>query len=101
LLDALVIGLGSERMLAGLYGLFIGLRWVGFPAERTTVRLGLTLQAMERNSMKFRDLTEMLHGARTAGPETACYSLRHEAWRLRDTLVLAAALSLSIGVWLV
>jgi len=100
LLDTLVIGMGTQRMMAGLHGLFGGLRWFGFPAERGTVRLGLTLQAMEQNSMKLRDLTDMLSRPDTRLPETTSFTIRHETWRPRDTLVLLAALVASVALWL-
>lgn len=100
LLDVLVVGMGAQRMMSGLHSLFSGLRWLGFPAERTTVRLGLTLQAMESNSLRLKDLTEMLKGlpAKEAGP--AAFTLRQEPWRARDSLLLLAGLMALIGVWL-
>ena len=100
LLDVLVVGMGAPRMMAGLHGLFGGLRGFGFPAERTTVRLGLTLQAMENNTMKLRDLTDMLSGAEVSMAETVGYRLDHVPWRPVDGLVLLAGLSVLVGVWL-
>ncbi|MDD5366856.1 MAG: hypothetical protein PHR30_16085 [Gallionellaceae bacterium] len=100
LLDVLVVGMGAQRMMAGLHSLFSGLRWLGFPAERTTVRLGLTLQAMESNSLRLKDLTEMLKGLPTRGAGPAGFTLKHEPWRARDSLVLLAALAALIGTWL-
>lgn len=100
LLDVLVIAMGTERMMAGLHGLFVGLSGLGFPAERTTVRLGLTLQAMERNSLKLKDLTGMLSGVDMDRSEATEFTLRHEPWRSRDSLALAIALAAAVGVWL-
>jgi hypothetical protein len=106
MLDALVVGMGTQRMMAGLHGLFGGLRWLGFPAERATVRLGLTMQAMENNSLKLKDLTEVLTVGEARPPEAASFTLRHEPWRLRDTLAICVALvlcvtsALPIGSWL-
>lgn len=100
LLDVLVIAMGTERMMAGLHGLFVGLSGLGFPAERTTVRLGLTLQAMERNSLKLKDLTGMLNGVDMDRQGATEFTLRHETWRSRDSLVLAIALAVVVGVWL-
>lgn len=100
LLDVLVVGMGSQRLMAGLHGLFAGLAWLGFPAERTTVRLGLTLQAMENNSMRLRDLTAMLALTVPAQSRNTAYTLTHEPWHARDTLLLLAALAALIGLWL-
>lgn len=99
LLDALVVGMGTQRMMAGLHGLFGGLGWLGFPAERTTVRLGLTLQAMETNSLKLKDLADMLRGDNTNMPDTAEFVLHHPPWRGRDNLILAAAAAALAGIW--
>jgi hypothetical protein len=99
LLDALVVGMGQARMMVGLHGLFGGLRWLGFPAERTTVRLGLTLQAMEANSMKLKDLTALLSSTGHDPAASDRFSLRREPWRALDTaLVFGAAIGL-IGTW--
>lgn len=100
LLDVLVVGMGIQRMMAGLHSLFNGLGWLGFPAERTTVRLGLTLQAMETNSMRFKDLTEMLTSLPHHDLGPVYFTLKHEPWRARDTLILLMALAASIGIWL-
>ncbi|MDD3528481.1 MAG: hypothetical protein PHS77_01265 [Gallionellaceae bacterium] len=100
-LDALVVAMGSRRMLAGLHGLFAGFGHLGFPAERLTVRLGLTLQAMERNSMKLRNLAALLASAGADLAGTTHYTLHHEAWRRRDSLLLAAALVGLLALWLV
>lgn len=47
-LDALVLRLDAGRLLGGLYALLAPLARVGVPAERAALRLGLTLQAIER-----------------------------------------------------
>lgn len=100
LLDRLVIAMGTTRMMAGLHGLFAGLRWLGFPADRTTVRLGLTLQAMEGNALRLRDLTTSLTGAHTGGSDAATFAIHHHAWRRLDTLLLIAMLAALAGLWL-
>lgn len=100
LLDVLVVGMGTERLMSGLHDLFGRLSWLGFPAERMTVRLGLTLQAMEANSMKLRDLSETLASAGEDMPESAVFKLRHEAWRARDVMVLGVGLAALVGTWL-
>jgi hypothetical protein len=100
LLDVLVVGMAAERMMAGLHGLFAGLAWLGFPAERTTVRLGLTLQAMERNSLKLRDLSALLGDAGMATGVATAFSLPREPWRPRDTQLVLLALLGALGSWL-
>lgn len=100
LLDWLVIGMGTTRMMAGLHGLFAGLGWLGFPAERTTVRLGLTLQAMERNSLRLRDLANNLVGAQADGGEGAAFAIHRHPWQPRDTVLLIAMLAALGGLWL-
>ncbi len=47
-LDVLVLRLPSGRLLGGLYALLAPLARLGVPAERVALRLGLTLQAIER-----------------------------------------------------
>lgn len=100
LLDALVVAMGTERMMTGLHGLFGGLRRFGFPAERTTVRLGLTMQAMEHNSLKLKDLADRLTGVDAALSEITVIALRHEPWRRRDSLAVFAASVALVGTWL-
>lgn len=101
LLDLLVLAMGSERMMSGLHSLFSGLRGLGFPAERTTVRLGLTLEAMESNALKFSELAGMLAGLDRTREGPAGFSLRHEPWRARDGAALTAGLILLAWSWLV
>lgn len=101
LLDVLVVGMGSRRLMTGLHGLFGGLAWLGFPAERTTVRLGLTLQAMEENSMRLRDLSAILAAAPGGhGGGDAVFSVAREPWRGRDSFLLVAATAVLVGLWL-
>lgn len=47
LLDMLVLRLSEHQLLAGLHGLFTQTRLFGMAAERITVRLALTLRAMQ------------------------------------------------------
>lgn len=101
LLDALVVGMGPQRLMAGLYGLFGGLAWLGFPAERSIVRLGLTLQAMETNSFRLRDLSELLAAEAASAAPAGHYSLTAEPWRARDGLAVLAATAALVALWLV
>ena len=100
LLDALVVGMGPQRLLAGLHGLFGGLAWLGFPAERSTVRLGLTLQAMETNSLRLKDLSELLAAGPAAAAPAGHYTLTAEPWRARDGLAVLAAAAALVALWL-
>lgn len=100
LLDVLVVSMGSGRLMAGLHGLFAGLARLGFPAERTTVRLGLTLEAMEANSMRLRDLTALLAAPTLAAAPGRTFTLAGEAWHGHDTAVLVLALAVLAAVWL-
>jgi hypothetical protein len=101
LLDVLVVGMGAQRMMAGLHGLFAGLAWLGFPAERATVRLGLTLQAMEQNSLGFRDITAMLADARAMDGAGTRFELAHAPWHGHDTIILMLAIGGLAAAWLV
>jgi hypothetical protein len=99
LLDGLVLAMGTARMMSGLHGLFSGLAALGFPSERTTVRLALTLQAMEGQNRRFRDFSKVLQAnADTSGSATLV--LVHEPWRTHDSLLLTLALLLLVGSWL-
>ncbi len=100
LLDALVVSMGTERMMAGLHDVFGGLRGLGVPAERMTVRLALTLQAMERNVLNPMRLPDRLRGIDVPSTETDMLVFRYELWRGRDTLWLIAALAGLVLIWL-
>jgi hypothetical protein len=98
LLDGLVVSMGERGLMAGLYGVLSLFRRIGFPVERTTVRLGLTLQAMEGNSGQKRSLREALLNPGVAG-DVGHFELSLEPWRGSDTLFLVTALALLIGIW--
>lgn len=101
LLDVLVVSQGRERMMSGLYGLLRWLEPLGFPAGQATVRVGLTLQAMEER---------LAHRVRLASiplafdledlAEEGVFVLAHPAWRKRDAAVLSAALLGLAWTWL-
>lgn len=99
LLDGLVISMGEERLMAGLYGLFSVARKLGFPVERTTVRLGLTLQAMEGNLGQRRGLREALASLREPAPGRTHFEIKPTPWHGSDTVLLIASLVLLVGVW--
>ena len=99
LLDGLVISMGGNALMNGLYGLLSIFRRVGFPVERTTVRLGLTLQAMEGNLGKRRRLREALANPFEDQAVAPHINLTPRPWRAADTAILIAALAALIGVW--
>lgn len=99
LLDGLVIAMPETRLMSGLYGVFSLIGRIGFPVERTTVRLGLTLQAMEGNLGLKKGLREAC--AIPEQPEGGSFHLTPEPWRVADSLVLLAAFAALVIVWLV
>jgi hypothetical protein len=99
LLDGLVISMGETNLMAGLYGLFSLIGWLGFPVERTTVRLGLTLQVMEGNLGRRRGLREALAGLNETAQGNTHFEIRPSAWRTSDSILLIVSLALLVGVW--
>lgn len=99
LLDGLVISMGESKLMAGLYGLFSLVGWLGFPVERTTVRLGLTLQAMEGNIGRRRGLREALAGLNETAQGNNHFEIQPTAWRLSDSILLIVSLAVLVGIW--
>lgn len=99
LLDGLVISMGEARLMAGLYGLFSLVGWLGFPVHRTTVRLGLTLEAMEGNLGRRRGLREALAGLNETAQGSTHFEIRPSAWRTSDSILLILSLAVLVGVW--
>jgi hypothetical protein len=101
LLDRLVLSLGEDRLLAGLYRVFAGLAPLGIDAERLTVRLALTLRTMAVNSRSERvDIRALLRTDLDAGDAPACLRLQCQPWRSVDRLALGMAFVLVLLVWL-
>lgn len=101
LLDGLVVSMGQARIMAGLYGLLRPLRGLGLSAERTTVRLALTMQAMESNAVKLKDFSLQMLADRPDQTEPGRYALTLEPWRMRDSGIVAAALLTVLARWFV
>lgn len=97
LLDGLVIAMPEKDLMAGLYGVFSIFRGFGFPVERSTVRLGLTLQAMEGNIGRRRSLREAC--AIPEATEGGRFELEPRPWRLADSLILLAASVALVIAW--
>jgi len=99
LLDGLVISMGEHRLMAGLYGLLSVGRLVGFPVERTTVRLGLTLEVMEGNIGKRHGLRETLASLNAPMSGSTHFRIHSDPWRGVDTLILIVSLLALVMVW--
>jgi energy-coupling factor transporter transmembrane protein EcfT len=88
---AVLLALTSRaRMIYGLYFLSWPLARLGFDRRAFAVRMGLTLEYVERAPHGTRWL-EALRNPQpdTAGPDT--YSLQSEPWQWRDSVVILAA----------
>jgi energy-coupling factor transporter transmembrane protein EcfT len=99
LLDLFVLSLPREPQLAGLYGLLRPFEIVGVPADTTTVRLGLTLQAMELPVEQRGTLRELFTGESRRPPEAETFSLTIMPWRPRDSALLAAFILFLALLW--
>jgi len=99
LLDGLVISMGAARLMTGLHGLFSLARGVGFPVERSTVRLGLTLQTMEGNLGRRRSLRVALASLNEPASGTDHFAIRPMPWRAQDSIMLLVALAVLVGIW--
>jgi energy-coupling factor transporter transmembrane protein EcfT len=98
-LDILVLRLSSEDLLAGLYLLMHPLTRLGIDRQRATLRLGLTLRAIEGLERGKGNLRRMLE--QNAGldlPETV--QLPDYAFRPMDVLVPFVMLLGILGLWL-
>jgi hypothetical protein len=99
LLDGLVISMGENRLMAGLYGVFSVGRMVGFPVERTTVRLGLTLEVMEGNIGKRHGLREALANLNAPVSGSTHFTIQSSPWRAMDSVILIVSLAALVMVW--
>lgn len=98
LLDLLVLALPREPQLAGLYGLLQPADGLGIDAERTTVRLGLTLAAMERPLIERRALKDLFSEPEKAQDDQT-FLLTRFPWQARDTLLITAGILLLGLLW--
>jgi hypothetical protein len=99
LLDLLVLSMAREPQLAGLYGLLGPLKVIGVSADTTTVRLGLTLQAMERPIEQRATLRELFTGNSAPVTEAETFELSLSPWRRRDSLLLALFMIFLAMLW--
>lgn len=100
LIDGLVLRLAPEALLAGIYGLTRPLRGLGLNPERLAVRLGLTLQALDRLGTARLDPLRVLDDSHRAASLPGSFELELSPWRRRDYVALAAALLVLGGLWL-
>lgn len=100
LIDILILRLPADALLAGVASLLWPLRTMGFPAERTAVRLGLTLHALGNRAAGNGRQRLWGDADAVASAMPASLVVRLPVWRLSDGLGLLLA-SLALGwVWL-
>jgi hypothetical protein len=99
LLDLLVLALDREPQLAGIHGLLRPFGCLGLDAQRTTVRLGLTLQAMERPLAERGRLRDLL--AEDGGAPTLPSHFQLDVVPLggRDIVLLLSGIILMACLW--
>lgn len=100
LLDVLIVSMPPERLMSGLHRLLNPMARLGFPAERTTVRLALTLRAMELNARRPRAMPEWPLAGEVLDPGTRTCQVESMPWRRRDHWLLLAALAAVAVAWL-
>jgi hypothetical protein len=98
LLDLLVLSLPREPQLAGLYGLLRPAAGLGIDAERTTIRLGLTLAAMERPIAERRSLRTLFLDDNALEQEQT-FLLTRFVWQTRDVALLGAGIVTLAWLW--
>ena len=84
------------RLVYGLYALAKPLTWLGFDRRAFAVRLGLTLEYVERARKPARWL-DALRAPLADDAASATYILEAERWQTRDSAVILAGLLL-VGV---
>lgn len=99
-LEILVLSMRDTRLLAGLYQIFQALAPLGVSSERLTVRLALTLQALQGRAQGGRtNVLAWLDESLPAGPVVTSLTLEVPPWLWRDTWVLLAGLGLTGVAW--
>ena len=86
------------RLIYGLYALAKPLAWLGFDRSAFAVRLGLTLDYVERAPRPARWLDALRAPLPDEATPTA-YTLHAERWRSRDSAVILAGLLLVGACW--
>ena len=95
---ALLLATSSRpRLIYGLYALARPLTWLGFDRRAFAVRLGLTLDYVER-APKPANWLEALRAPLPDETTPVTYTLEAERWQSRDSIVILAGLLL---LWIV
>lgn len=100
LLDLLIVSMPAERLMSGLHHLLSPLARLGFPAERTTVRLALTLRAMELNAQRPRSTHAWRLAREILEPDMQTCQVESTPWPARDGWLLLLAFAVVGLVWL-
>jgi len=96
-LALLLVYTSRPRLIYGLYALARPLTWIGFDRGTFAVRLGLTLDYVERAPKP----THWLEALRAPLPDEATpgtYTLQAERWQSRDSIVILVGLLLVVVV---
>lgn len=95
----LIVRLGREGLLAGLWGLVAPARRLGLDSERLVVRLSLVLERLQEPQERGAWRRVLLAGPDfTQGPEMLV--LKQHDWRLRDSLLVTFGGVLMLAVLL-
>lgn len=106
LLDLLVLAMPREPQLSGIHGLLRPLACLGLDAGRATVRLGLTLQALELPAAERRRLRDLFSDAgrtpeQPEQPEQPeHFELEVLPWGRADVVSLLSGITLLGLLWL-
>ncbi|MFZ5484964.1 MAG: hypothetical protein ACOZB0_12105 [Pseudomonadota bacterium] len=100
LLDLLIVSMPPARLMSGLHRLLSPLNRWGFPAERTTVRLALTLRAMELNAQSPRSLQAWRPASAVLDPDMQTCQVQSIPWPVRERWLLLALLAVAVLAWL-
>ncbi len=96
-LSWLLVRLGRDGMLAGLWGALAPARACGLDSERLLVRLALVLERLQEPPEKGA-WRRLLHSTPDFASGSAVVRLEYPAWRAVDALPVLLALLLLLGV---
>ena len=97
-LDLLVLSMPGGRLMAGLHTLLRPLAWLGVDSERITLRLGLTLRAIETIERGRGNLARLLdEPPEPEQPERVCIVI--QPFRALDLLPPLLVLGVALTTW--